>query len=381
MTPMIYALVVSSWFATGRWKSLAPKLGGIQACHLRKSDISMEIEQRYVIKFFVEEGTPSPMILDVISRHYKEKALHRSAIYGWIAEVKRGRTDLSTISSPGRTPDEGLAAAIARKHEKEPRLSARGIARSLEISHETVCRYLSEVFGMKCLRLRWIPHTLSTEQKAKRAELAGAMLQQLAKHESSQYHFLLTGDESWIYYAYNERTMWCADWEEPDETERPSHYHRKTMVTVFFNGTGDSVIDILPEGEKMNAVYFAANIIKDIREACYPHGRNTHDRKFVLHLDNCPLRNTKTVADAMEGSDLKRMPHPPYSPDLAPCDFFLFGYLKQALIAKDYTSPEDLLSEVTEIIRAIPHELLSRVFQNWKERLEECWKSGGEYVE
>jgi hypothetical protein len=37
------------------------------------------------------------------------------------------------------------------------------------------------------------------------------------------------------------------------------------------------------------------------------------------------------------------MPHPAYSPGLSPCNFFLFGYLKDKLIDNQYTTPEELL--------------------------------------
>jgi hypothetical protein len=49
---------------------------------------------------------------------------------------------------------------------------------------------------MKCRHLRWVPHTLTPAQKLMRAELASSMLQALAKHEHTNYHFPFTGDES-----------------------------------------------------------------------------------------------------------------------------------------------------------------------------------------
>jgi histone-lysine N-methyltransferase SETMAR len=358
----------------------AGKLGGPLGLHRTKSDKMMELEQRYIIKFFMEEGKKGKKIIERLQRHYGTDALARSTVYKWMNELKRGRTDLTNIPSPGRPREEELARAIAHKHEEDPHLSARKLAQYLGIAHSTVCSYLSEVLQMKCLRLRWVPHTLSIEQKAKRAEYAGEMLRILQTHESTGFHFLFTGDESWIFYSYNHRTQWVASWEELDEVERPSHYHRKTMVTVFFNGTGDFLIDILPEGLKMNSTYFANNIIDVIAGSCYPNGRQPHSRKVMLHFDNAPIHSTDTVNDRMTLRELERMKHPPYSSDLAPCDFFLFGYLKENLANKQYATPDDMLLEVTSIIRGISPDLRASVFANWR-RLTECWNSGGEYVE
>jgi hypothetical protein len=48
----------------------------------------------------------------------------------------------------------------------------------------------------------------------------------------------------------------------------------------------------------------------------------------------------------MAAAELERMEHPPYSPDLAPCDFFLFGSVKGKWMGKQYEMPDDFVSEV-----------------------------------
>jgi hypothetical protein len=121
---------------------------------LEKSNKSMEIEQRYVIKFFIDEGVKSLDILMRLHKHYGSRAFSRSTLHFWIGEARRGRTDLSEIPGLGRTPDEDLATVIARRHEQDPHLSARKLAQSLRISPTTVWHCLSDFLGLKCLRLR-----------------------------------------------------------------------------------------------------------------------------------------------------------------------------------------------------------------------------------
>jgi predicted transcriptional regulator len=127
-------------------------------------------------------------------------------MYVWINEVKQGRTDLNTLASPGRELDESLAALFAGKLDADPHLSASKLAKSLGIAASTVCRYLTEVFGMKCRYLRWVSHTLTPAQKVMRIELAQSMLQASAKHEYMKYHFFFTADESSMFCAYDHRT-------------------------------------------------------------------------------------------------------------------------------------------------------------------------------
>jgi histone-lysine N-methyltransferase SETMAR len=108
------------------------------------------------------------------------------------------------------------------------------------------------------------------------------------------------------------------------------------MLSVFFNGTGQFLIDILPEGMKMDTDYFADNIIDEIARLCDPQGMRLRERRVMLHFDNAPIDCTGTVRDRMAAAELEleRMKHLPYSPDLTPCDFFLFGYVKGKLVGK-----------------------------------------------
>jgi hypothetical protein len=171
-------------------------------------------------------------------------------VYFWINEVKRGTTDLDTIASRGREPDEGLAAVIAGKLDVDPHLLARKLAQSLGIANSTISGYLTTVLGMKNRHLRWVPHSLTHTQKMVRTKLAQNMLQTLAKHEHKNYHFLFTRDELWIFYVYGHRRRWVASSDDGDEIERPSHFHQQIMFKIFFNGTEECKIAILPEGQQ-----------------------------------------------------------------------------------------------------------------------------------
>jgi hypothetical protein len=60
----------------------------------------------------------------------------------------------------------------------------------------------------------------------------------------------------------------------------------------------------------------------------------------------------------------------PYSPDLAPSDFFLLGYVKGKLIAYCAETPSELLVRIRVILAEIPRETLNTVFLEWMERLQ-----------
>jgi histone-lysine N-methyltransferase SETMAR len=340
-----------------------------------------DLEKRFVIKYFFDEHKKSPEIFDILNKHYGSDAPCLSTVKYWMKQAKLGRKNLHKIASPGRTPDDGLAAAILRAHEENRRRSARSIAEVLSISAKTVCRYLRDEFHMKLRSAHWVPHVLNSHQKAKRMEFAQEMLQTLEAHRETNFQHLYTGDETWLYYAYYQRKYWVAPWEELEEIPRPSHHQKKQMYTVFFNGIGQYVGNFLPEHQNMNSPYFCEEVITPLAEMCYPNGIGRARYKVTVHFDNAPIHNTAEVSEYLQAYRLTRMQQPPYSPDLAPCDFFLFGDLKRRLAGNSFETLEDLSSAVDEILTGISAETFTSVFEDWIRRLHECVQREGEYVE
>ena len=73
--------------------------------------------------------------------------------------------------------------------------------------------------------------------------------------------------------------------------------------------------------------------------------------------------------------------HPPYSPDLAPCDFFLFPKLKRILKGRCFQGVEDIKTSVTRHLKTITKEEFSQCFKAWLKRMEKYIKANGEYFE
>jgi hypothetical protein len=71
---------------------------------------------------------------------------------------------------------------------------------------------------------------------------------------------------------------------------------------------------------------------------------------------------------------------PPYSPDLASSDFFLFGYLKGKLMEYRAETPSELLVRIRVTLAEIPRETLKAVFLEWMERLPKRVQGDGECV-
>jgi hypothetical protein len=88
------------------------------------------------------------------------------------------------------------------------------------------------------------------------------------------------------------------------------------------------------------------------------------------------LKNVELFA---EENGLPLAPHPPYSSDLAPSNFFLFGCVKERLKGMVFLSYEELLDAIDEVMTGIESETLIAVFEHWMERLECVSKNNGDY--
>ena len=77
---------------------------------------------------------------------------------------------------------------------------------------------------------------------------------------------------------------------------------------------------------------------------------------------------------------IKTVPHPPYSPDLAPCDFWLFPKLKEKLRGCRYETIEEMKESVTKFIDTLTQEDFHRALPKLLERYK-CIAAGGDYFE
>ena len=75
------------------------------------------------------------------------------------------------------------------------------------------------------------------------------------------------------------------------------------------------------------------------------------------------------------------VPQPPYSPDLAPADFFLFPKWKSSLKGHQFQTVEGIEENSIRDLRTVLQNTFQDVFQKWKKRWEQCIKSGGECFE
>jgi len=100
----------------------------------------------------------------------------------------------------------------------------------------------------------------------------------------------------------------------------------------------------------------------------------------MLHHDNAPA-HASLIRSYLAKHQTSVVPHPPYSPDLAPADFFLFPKLKTTLNGRRFQTTAEIQESTIRELRAITESAFKEAFQQWKKRWERCIASRGDYFE
>ena len=294
-------------------------------------------------------------------------------------------TSFSPSQSPYQKNEEKFVheqkMELIRKTLKDfPFSSIRKIEELTGIPKTTVYRILTQDLGYVLKHLKWIPHFLNPSQKVSRIELSKRLLQVLQEARETDYNFFITGDESWFYLSTDAETQWLLPEEKPSKRIKKTIDSEKYMLSIFWNPHSFFVVKVLPSDAKFNGDYFINEILNPLYEIMINTGEEPQ-KKIILHYDNARPHTSRKVFEYLESHNMEKAPQPPFSPDIAPSDFYLFGYVKNKLAGRSFRSPDELLSAVNEILDQISPETLMKVFQSWEERLIKVIEQKGEYIE
>ena len=137
----------------------------------------------------------------------------------------------------------------------------------------------------------------------------------------------------------------------------------------------------MPEGQTVNQVYYK-NVLTILRECVRRRSPDMwKNASWILHHDNAPAHNALSVKRYLAKNNIPVMEYPLYSPDLAPCDFFLFLKIKSSLKGTRFESVDAVKTKATQLLNSLTQNYLQHYFQQWKIRMERCRDRGGGYIE
>jgi transposase len=105
------------------------------------------------------------------------------------------------------------------------------------------------------------------------------------------------------------------------------------------------------------------------------------NQTWMLHHNNAPAHASLLIRSYLAKHQISVVPHPPYSPDLARGDFFLFPKLKTTLKRHRFEIIDEIQENAKREQRAITESAIQEAFQQWKKHWERCIASRGDYFE
>ena len=109
--------------------------------------------------------------------------------------------------------------------------------------------------------------------------------------------------------------------------------------------------------------------------------RGLQSRGVILLQDNARPHTASRTLAKIEDLGWKLLTHPPYSPDLAPSDFHLFGPLKESMKGIHFQTDEEVKAAVSNWLRTQSMEFYAKGIDNLISRWNECVAKEGDYVE
>ncbi len=259
------------------------------------------------------------------------------------------------------------------------------MAASCDIGKTTAHKILRKDLSLTKLAPKFVPRVLTAAQRQTRVTLCTGNVEQLEQDPGILARLIAT-DESWV-FTYDPCMKFAnMEWTKPGEP-RPrkalwGRSCRKTMVILYFDSTGPILTFFHDEGTVNSDVYMQS--IREMREAVQRKRPALWAAKnFLLLQDNAsPHTSTPTLAFLFEvGMAESLWPHPQYSPDLSPCDYWAFPMLKAKIRGHCFDNLEDVKTTVRRTLRTTPVSEFQDCFDKLLIRYKKCITAGSNYFE
>jgi HTH domain len=279
---------------------------------------------------------------------------------------------------------------IDRVTAKESPPSQKEIARQLQVSRRTVQRGIKIL--KKTIRRKTKVHQLTDAQKKNRLRTCRNFYRNYLTRNKSEY--LVSLDEALfcLQDCNGQRRIYYSTGAEKNPPKwvlpRKENFCRKFMVVGAISGRGVLPLFKCPEKVKINAKFYIDCVLKPLLEIHVPklYGKKTN--QVIVHHDAASSHTAKLTQQYAK--DLKArlgitivQNHeiPVKSPDVAPMDFFGFGYLKRKLFLRRPQTFDGLWNVLKQEWNKVDLATVKRVYKSWNERCRLVLQEKGSHIE
>lgn len=310
---------------------------------------------------------------------YNEDALSERTCREWFQKFKKGDFDVKDKDRSGR-PKIYEDADLEKLLDEDSSQTQKELALSLEVTQQAVSHRLKSL-GMIHKQANWVPYQLKPRDVERRFCMSEILL---ARHKKKGFlHRIITGDEKWIHYDNPKRKKsWGLPGHASTSTAKPNIHGKKLMLCIWWDQLGVVYYELLNPSETITGTLYRTQLMRLNRalKEKRPQYYSRHDKIILLH-DNARPHVAVPVKNYLKTLDWEVLPHPPYSPDIAPSDYHLFRSMAHALSEQRFTSYEDTKNWVDSWIASKDKEFFRRGIRMLPERWEKVVASDGQYFD
>lgn len=313
---------------------------------------------------------------------YNKSPPSRHAIQNWIKEY-RTRGNQNHMGGNGRPQiSQQEKHAIKQLFENNPKISLRYVEAQLGVPKSIVWRFLREELHLFPYKLQ-IGTQLSDHDKAARVEYAQDCLTKLGNDPeylnriiySDECHILLAGGVNKQNYR-----IWGS--QRPQEVYQAPQSAPSLMVWCAISKKGFIGPYFFENGNVTGASYRSM-----LRYFFFPKLRD-YPADYIFQQDGAPPHFALPVRQYLDRKVPNRwigragpVSWPARSPDLTPCDFFLWGYIKDYVFSELPNTIPELKTKIRAAISTITEDTLTKVVKNTEFRLRFLLRQNGGHFE
>jgi len=155
----------------------------------------------------------------------------------------------------------------------------------------------------------------------------------------------------------------------------------EVMLLLFFDAHRMILQHWVPRWQTVNGDYYAYVLKTHLRGAMRKKRPDLFKKQWFLLQDNARQRTVTVALAALTEIGGTALKHPPYSPDLAPCDFWAFPTLKIQLCGKRFSLDDEVRNATATVLKGMLQNNLFHVFESFIKCCKKCIQCEGCYFE
>jgi [histone H3]-lysine36 N-dimethyltransferase SETMAR len=345
-------------------------------------------EVRAVIRFLCAKGSSAAEIHRELCLVYGPTVMSEGKVRQWCRDFKTGRTNVHDEERSGRPSmqTDEIVSLVDQKLRCDRRLTISALADEFpHLGRTTVYTIVTEKLGYHKLCARWVPKMLTDQHKEQRMSSGREFLNRYRQDGDDLFSHIVTGDETWISYINPETKQQSMQWRhstspKPKKFKQTPYTSRKMMATVFWDEKGVLLVDFMERGTTITADVYCETLNK-LRRAIQNRRRGKLSSGVILLHDNARPHTAAKTQEKIQDFRWELFNHPPYSPDLAPSDYFLFLHFKRWLGGQRFENDKEIKNAVENWFNSQAVSFYAEGLRKLVQRYEKCLEVNGDYVE